>query len=111
MLLVMCEIVTGCPKPFFFGGGGILQLIDWHTGGMINMNVQLILMSCEANALVLYLLQSIVVGLGQGENERVLMVGCTNFPDKLDIAVRRRFEKRIHIKLPNGKYGDKNKGL
>jgi len=39
-------------------------------------------------------------GVGHGSDERVLMLGATNLPYALDQAVRRRFDKRIYIPLP-----------
>jgi vacuolar protein-sorting-associated protein 4 len=39
-------------------------------------------------------------GLGN-DNEGVLILAATNLPWSLDPAVRRRFQKRIHIPLPD----------
>lgn len=38
-------------------------------------------------------------GVGN-DNEGVLVLGATNIPWVLDAAIRRRFEKRIYIPLP-----------
>ena len=33
--------------------------------------------------------------------ERILIIGATNRPQELDEAVKRRFQKRLYIPLPN----------
>lgn len=39
-------------------------------------------------------------GVGKGEGGSMLILGATNTPWDLDTAIRRRFEKRIYISLP-----------
>ena len=39
-------------------------------------------------------------GVGN-ESSRVLVLGATNLPWGIDAAIRRRFEKRIYIPLPD----------
>lgn len=46
-----------------------------------------------------FLVQMQGVGTGNGE-KRVLVLGATNLPYALDQAIRRRFDKRIYIPLP-----------
>src|SRR5436190_20692627 len=41
-------------------------------------------------------------GVGN-DNEGVLLLGATNLPWTLDPAVRRRFQRKIHIPLPDEK--------
>lgn len=39
-------------------------------------------------------------GVNTSPDARVLMLGATNLPYNLDQAIRRRFDKRIYIPLP-----------
>ena len=40
-------------------------------------------------------------GLASNEEERITLIGATNLPWELDFALRSRFEKKIHVPLPN----------
>ena len=40
-------------------------------------------------------------GVSNNKDEQVLILGATNMPGQLDPAIRRRFDKRIYIALPD----------
>lgn len=40
-------------------------------------------------------------GVGNNKDQQVLILGATNLPNALDPAIRRRFDKRIYIALPD----------
>jgi len=40
-------------------------------------------------------------GLASKEDERITLIGATNLPWELDFALRSRFEKKIHVPLPD----------
>jgi AAA+ superfamily predicted ATPase len=40
-------------------------------------------------------------GLNSRKDSRIVVIGTTNCPWDLDVALRRRLEKRIHVRLPN----------
>ena len=40
-------------------------------------------------------------GLASNHDDRVTVIGATNLPWEIDFALRSRFEKRIHVPLPN----------
>ena len=40
-------------------------------------------------------------GLASSSAERITVIGATNLPWEIDFALRSRFEKRIHVPLPN----------
>lgn len=39
-------------------------------------------------------------GVGKSTDQQILVLGATNIPWELDPAIRRRFEKRVYIPLP-----------
>lgn len=39
-------------------------------------------------------------GAGTSESDRILIIGCTNRPQEIDEAARRRFVRRLYIPLP-----------
>lgn len=46
-------------------------------------------------------LHPVLQGVSNNKEEKVLILGATNLPDALDPAIRRRFDKRIYIALPD----------
>jgi vacuolar protein-sorting-associated protein 4 len=42
-------------------------------------------------------------GLASDSDERITLIGATNLPWEIDFALRSRFEKRIHVPLPDKK--------
>jgi len=40
-------------------------------------------------------------GLSSTETDRIVTVGATNIPESIDVAFRRRFERRIYVPLPD----------
>ena len=40
-------------------------------------------------------------GLASNEEDRITLIGATNLPWELDFALRSRFEKKIHVPLPD----------
>ncbi len=34
---------------------------------------------------------------------QVFVIGCTNYPEKMDVALRRSFQRFIHVILPDSK--------
>jgi len=40
-------------------------------------------------------------GVGNSKGSNLLVIGATNLPWDLDSAIRRRFQKRIYISLPD----------
>lgn len=42
-----------------------------------------------------------VQGVGNNKEAQVLILGATNMPQALDPAIRRRFDKRVYIALPD----------
>jgi vacuolar protein-sorting-associated protein 4 len=54
--------------------------------------------------LLLYFSHSTTDGVGKSQGGgRVLILGATNVPWQIDSAIRRRFEKRVYISLPDAK--------
>jgi vacuolar protein-sorting-associated protein 4 len=51
------------------------------------------------NAMLLKCFYLLLTGVGT-DNDGILVLGATNIPWVLDAAIRRRFEKRIYIPLP-----------
>jgi katanin p60 ATPase-containing subunit A1 len=40
-------------------------------------------------------------GINSGQDSRIVVIGTTNCPWDLDVAMKRRLEKRIHVRLPD----------
>jgi len=45
-------------------------------------------------------LMQAVDGILSKKTDRIVIIGATNMPQQLDIAMRRRFEKRVYVPLP-----------
>ena len=45
-------------------------------------------------------LMQAIDGLTSKKDDRIVIIGATNLPEHVDIAMRRRFEKRIYVQLP-----------
>ena len=87
-----------------------MKLILWLVAGKLNYNI------------IIKMIYFLIINRGDGENEAsrrvkteflvqmqgvgtddtgILVLGATNMPWGLDPAIRRRFEKRIYIPLPD----------